>query len=310
MERTEAGDILDNGPAPTPRSRATGIVVSGVLAAAIVIAALAAGLAWWNARPSTSQSLAVVDATAIGTQPVRVVAAPPVGALSSPAGTALPGETLRLIVGGDPGAAVEVVPAPADALMYVEQREPVTIPPGSFTEVNITVTPVDCSLAQSGLDIAAVISEWGPSGSGHVLLTTDGTPVPQSKAAGDVIGDALVRACSGAGEPPRVTVGAARRSGAEPLETIGLLVDIDVDADRMVATPLDGPGLRGLGSADRRSGQRIPLLWLVAPRASQVELTAFTQIYTVRGGTAYPWVVGVPVTQDLPAMTPLTNSLR
>lgn len=310
MEGTGSGDVLDHGPAPSPRSRATGIVVSGVLAVAIVLAALVAGLAWWNARPPTSQGLAVVDASAIGTQPVTVVAAPPVGALSSPAGSALPGVILRLVVGGDPGTSVEVVTAPADALMYVEEREPVLIPPGAFAEVDVTVAPVDCSLPQAGVDRATAASAWGPSGSGTALLTTGGTPVPQSEAAGEVISDALARACSGAGEQPRVTVTAARRGGAEPLETIGLIIDIDADADRLVATPLDGPGLRGLGSADRRTGERIPLLWLVSPRAGEDELTAYAQIFTVRSGTAYPWVVGIRVTDDLPAMTPLTTSIR
>ncbi len=83
-------------------------------------------------------------------------------------------------------------------------------------------------------------------------------------------------------------------------------------ADRLVVTPLDGPGLRGLGSADRRKGDRIPLLWLVAPRAEHNDdfPTAYAQVFVVRGETAYPWIVGIPVTEDLPAMTPLTTSIR
>jgi hypothetical protein len=30
----------------------------------------------------------------------------------------------------------------------------------------------------------------------------------------------------------------------------------------------------------------------------------------VRGATAYPWIVGIPLTGDLPEMTPLTKSIR
>ena len=77
-------------------------------------------------------------------------------------------------------------------------------------------------------------------------------------------------------------------------------------------TPLDGPGLRGLGSADRRTGEGIPLLWLVSPRAEHNDAVpkAYTQVFVVRGGTAYPWIIAIPVTDDLPEMTPLTSSIR
>jgi len=70
--------------------------------------------------------------------------------------------------------------------------------------------------------------------------------------------------------------------------------------------------LRGLGAADRRSGQGIPLLWLVSPRAEHNDdvPTAYTQVFVVRGGTAYPWILGTPITDDLPTMTPLTTSIR
>lgn len=96
------------------------------------------------------------------------------------------------------------------------------------------------------------------------------------------------------------------------METIGLFVDVEAEGDRFVLTPLDGPGLRGLGSADRRRGDGIPLLWLVSPRAEHNDdvPTAYTQVFVVRGATAYPWIVGIPLTDDLPEMTPLTKSIR
>ena len=123
---------------------------------------------------------------------------------------------------------------------------------------------------------------------------------------------ALLQACEGAGSAPEITVTAARRGGEPPLETIGLFVDIEASGDRFVVTPLDGPGLRGLGSADRRTGEGIPLLWLVSPRTEHHDDVpkAYTQVFVVRGGTAYPWIVSIPLTDDLPEMTPLTTSIR
>ena len=104
----------------------------------------------------------------------------------------------------------------------------------------------------------------------------------------------------------------ARRGGEPPLETIGLYVDIEASGDRFVVTPLDGPGLRGLGSADRRSGEGIPLLWLVSPRTEHNDDVpkAYTQVFVVRDSTAYPWILAIPLTDDLPEMTPLTTSIR
>ena len=293
------GEILDHGSAPSPRRRTMTLVITMVIASGLALAALAAGLTWWSGRPPVSDALAIVGMTVTSSTRVTVVAEPPIGALATPSGTALPGVILRLRVGGDPGDSVEVVPATTDSIVYVEEGPAVTIAPGGFADVDVTVAPVDCALAREGTEL---------------LTTVDGAVVPLTEDVRASFAAVLVRACDGAGTEPLLTVTAARRGGQPPLQTIGLFVDVtvDIDASRLVLTPLDGPGLRGLGAADRRSGKGIPLLWLVAPGAESRDdaPTAYTQVFVVRDGTAYPWVVGIPITEDLPEMTPLTTSVR
>lgn len=308
MERFDGEDILDFGRAPSSRRHATGLIVTGVIAAGMVIAAIAAGLAWWTGRPPTSEALQIVALEQVENTRVTVVAEPPIGALSTPAGAALPGVTLRLTVGGDPQNATEVVTSPTDSIVYVVEGAPVTIAAGAFAEIDVTAAPVDCALAREGTDLNEAGYRWRRPFGIELLATSEGVIVPLADEARGALADALARSCRDAGESPDVTVTAARRGGATPLETIGLVVDIAADADRYVVTPLDGPGLRGLGSADRRSGQGIPLLWLVSPRAEHNDdvPTAYTQVFVVRDRTAYPWIIGIPITDDLPVMRPKT----
>ena len=312
MEGSEGSEVLDTGPEGDARPRATGIIVTSVVAIGLGVTAVAAGLTWWAGRPPLSDALTIVGISVLGTERVTIAAEPPIGALSTPAGAALPGVTLRLSVGGDPDGDVAVAPSPTDAIVYVEQGPAVTIARGAFADIDITVAPVDCALAREGTDLDEDGYRWRQDFGVELLITTEGQTVPLSDAARASFGDALMRACDGAGSPPELTVTGARRGGEPPLETIGLIVDINAEADRLVVTPLDSPGLRGLGSADRRKGDGVPLLWLVAPAAEGNEEvpTAYSQVFVVRGDMAYPWIVGIPVTEDLPAMTPLTTSIR
>ena len=312
MERFEGEDVLDFGHAPSSRARASAMFVTLAIGIGLVIAAIAAGLTWWTGRPPTSDALGITAITVTGTSPVTVIAEPPIGALSTPAGAALPGVTLRLRVGGAPQDAVEVTAPPTDSIVYVEQIPVVAIAPGAFADIDVTVAPVDCALAREGTDLDEAGYRWRRPFGIELLTTTEGTVVPLSAEARAAFEDALLQVCEGAGAMPEISVTAARRGGEPPLETIGLFVDVDASADRFVVTPLDGPGLRGLGSADRRTGEGIPLLWLVSPRTEHNDDVpkAYTQVFVVRGGTAYPWIVAIPLTDDLPEMTPLTTSIR
>lgn len=312
MERLEGGDVLDVGPAPSSRARAGGMIVTAAIGIGLAVAAIAAGLTWWTGRPPTSDALGITTITVTGTSPVTVVAEPPLGALSTPAGAALPGVTLRVRIGGDPQDSVEVTAPPTDSIVYVEAFPIVTIAPGAFADVDVTVAPVDCTLAREGTDLDEAGYRWRRPFGIELLTTTEGTVVPLSAEARASFVDALVRACEGAGSAPEIAVTAARRGGEPPLETIGLYVDIEASGDRFVVTPLDGPGLRGLGSADRRSGEGVPLLWLVSPRTEHNDDVpkAYTQVFVVRDSTAYPWILAIPLTDDLPEMTPLTTSIR
>ncbi len=312
MERLEGGDVLDVGPAPSSRARASGMIVTSIIGIGLVIAAIAAGLTWWTGRPPTSDALGITALTVTGTSPVTVVAQPPIGALSTPAGATLPGVTLRVRVGGDPQDSVEVIASPTESTVYVEQLPIETIAPGAFADIDVTVAPVDCALAREGTNLDEAGYRWRRPFGIELLTTTEGTVVPLSTEARAAFEGALAQSCEGAGPAPEVTVTAARRGGEPPLETIGLFVDIEASGDRFVVTPLDGPGLRGLGSADRRSGEGIPLLWLVSPRTEHNDDVpkAYTQVFVVRGATAYPWIIAIPLTDDLPEMTPLTTAIR
>ena len=312
MAGFEGGEILDNGPPPSSRQRAAGLIATIVIACGLALAAVAAGLTWWSSRPPTSDALEISAIKILGESPVTVVAEPPIGALATPAGAALPGVKLRLTVGGDPRDPVEVTTSATDSIVYIEEGPDVTIAPGAFAEIDVTVAPVDCALAREGTDLNEAGYRWRRAFGVELLATADGLVVPLSPEASASFADALLRVCDAAGPAPVMTVTAARRGGEPPLETIGLFVDVEAEGDRFVLTPLDGPGLRGLGSADRRRGDGIPLLWLVSPRAEHNDdvPTAYTQVFVVRGATAYPWIVGIPLTDDLPEMTPLTKSIR
>lgn len=305
------GEILDHGRDREPKRPLVGIVTTAV-ATGLVCAALAAGLTWWSGRPPTSDRLEIVDAEVVAQTPVTVIAEPPVGALATPAGASLPGATLRLTVGGAPEDSVDVIASPTNSLVYVEAAAATTIAPGEYAELDVTVAPVDCGLAREGTDLDEAGYRWRRPFGVEVLATTAGEAVPLSDSAQAALRDALALSCADAGTKPTLTVTAARQGGEPPLETIGLVVDVEADADRYVLTPLDGPGLRGLGAADRRSADGIPLLWLVSPRAEYDDdvTTAYTQVFIVRDRTAYPWTVETVITDDLPVMTPLTTSIR
>lgn len=296
MTDTGGVDVLEQG-APRQRRVGTGLLTAILVAITTAVIA-AAGIAWWNDRPPTSPQLGVTSVRLDSPARVTIEATPPIGALASPAGTALPGATLRLTVGGDAAMATTVVPSTAEGI-YVEAGPEATIDPGGFVDMPVTVAPSDCSapLAASEADVT-------------VLRTSTGDPVPLGDDARSELRRILGDTCREAGAPPQLTVTAARRGGQPPLETVGIIVDVDAAADRLVLTPLDGPGLRGLGAADRRTGTRIPLLWLVSPEAGDGLPMAYAQVYVIRGETAYPWVVPISITDDLPPVTPLTTSIR
>jgi hypothetical protein len=295
-------DIMDTG-APGSRRRWSAYL-SVILAVAVVMAAVTAAAAWWLDRPQSSTALGLTELTIIGARPVTVVAQPPIGALATPAGTALPGLIVRSTVGGDPARAVSVLAPGSDTVAYVEATPPVTVPAGGFASIDLTIAPVDCALAVDEADLDESGYRWRRPYGIELLRTPDGDPVPMSPSARETFRTALQQACANAGPIPEITVTASRRGGKSPLETIGLFVDVLADADRLVLTPLDGPGLRGLGSADRRSGERIPLLWLMSVFAEDNEpgLLAYVQVFVVRDATAYPWIVAIPLSDDLPDM--------
>jgi hypothetical protein len=294
MSGPGVGEILDHGP---ERESPAWLRV-GTIAAAVALVCIVAVVAVnaWLARDPTSGELSIVDVTVMGESPVTVVSEPPLGALTTPSGTHLPGLDLRLRVGGDPAAAVEVIDDTTDSIAHVTSMPPTVIPAGGYVDIDTTVAPSDCGAIgriEGGLDL---------------LTTSEGMPVPMSGTAQQALAEALDGVCRLAGDAPVLTVTSARYGRPPALDSIRLTVDVAAQADRLVLTPLDTPGLRGLGSADRRRGDDIPLLWLLtAPRdkgqGSQAPV-AEIQVYVVRDGTAYPWIAKVALTDDLPPWVP------
>lgn len=300
-------EVLDQGREPGTRRWTASIAIAAALV--LLGAAAIAGVRAWTDRPPTSPELAVVEFTVLASLPVTVTSVPPVGALSTPAGTALPGLLVTARVGGDPQAAVELLPSTSDSLVHVEEAPPTTVPAGGFVDIDLTIAPVDCSAARQGTDLDEAGYRWRRPFGIELLMTADGRQVPLTDRARESFASAIATSCQAAGRAPTISVQSARRGGEAPLETIGLIVDVEAEAERLVLTPLDGPGLRGLGAADRGSGKRIPLLWLVSPRTEHNDEVpmAYTQVYAVQGSTAYPWIVGIPITDDLPSPPPLTS---
>lgn len=305
---TPGGDVLDVGsPRRAPRWLRP---LSVAIAALLVVGAAAAAVHAWQSRPPMSAALGVTALEIIGSQPVTIAAEPPIGALATPAGASLPGVVVRATVGGDPERAVAVSAAATDSLAYIQATPEVAIAPGSFDTIDVTLAPVDCASTQGTTALDEAGYRWRRPFGIDLLRTSEGDAVPMSDEAREAFRAALDTACTGAGEAPTITVREARLGGKKPLETIGLVVDVATDAERLVLTPLDGPGLRGLGSADRRDGDDIPLLWLVSAFTEETEpgRTAYVQAFEVRGGTAYPWIIAIPVPDELPDMgTALRN---
>ena len=286
MERPEGTDVLVAGPEVTHPGRTRVVTFLAVAGLAAVVGAM--GMTAWLDREPTSSALEVVDIAVTGDRAVTIEAVPPLGALATPAGTTLPGIALSVRVGGDPGVVVEVTGNARDATAYVAPTEVTTVSAGGFADIALTIAPVNC--ARDGIAGTASVSP---------LTTSDGSPVPLAPAARDSLAAALAGACAPSGNAPVLTVTSASYGKPPALDSIRLTVDVAAAADRLVLTPLDGPGLRGLGSADRNTGSGIPLLWLLTTGSEAGGLLASAQVYVVRGSTAYPWIVSIPLVDDV-----------
>lgn len=287
--------------------------LSITVAIALPLGLIAVGAALWAQRADTSSALSIDALTILGPRPITVTALPPLGALATPAGASLPGVAMTARVGGDPTQTVTVTASavdtagPAATTIYTAPISPVTIPPGGFADIEVVIAPVDCTRWSGPTELGEDSDLDRQYLDFSVLSTADDITVSTTPAAKATIAAALRQTCADAGARPDVAVTAARAGGEPPLETISLLVDVGADADRLVLTPLDSPGLRGLGSTDRRDGQRIPLLWLLteAPGVARAQVTTL-QVFAIRDGTAYPWIITIPLTDSYPPMVPLT----
>lgn len=288
-------EVLEQG-SPESRDRrihgAVVVAVCSLAALAILATAGIAGFRWWSQRETFSEVLQITALEVIGPASIKVDdgdAGWP-GGLGTPDGARAAAAWVRLTVTGDAMRSVRVMPVKPNQAVLVSAVMPSTVPLRQSARVDVTVAPADCS--ESG-------------GAPRELLITDELAVvPMTDAVIERLTEVLERICKPAGMPPEI----APRSAVVDVffrdRTLVMSTEVKSAADRVVLTPLDGTALRGLGAADvARPGtsSEVRLSWLLSPgeMSPNAVLTGRVQVYAIVDGTAYPWIVTLPVPRDL-----------
>lgn len=224
-----------------------------------------------------------------------------------PAGIDLPAAVTSVRVIGDPRRDTEVRNATSGGALSVEPVPPTLIPAGATVDVPVTVAPLDCAVTDATLDEAGY--RWRRATGVQLLETTDGVVLPVSDAAQDSLAKILSELCAPAGPPPQITMVDARLDGPWRKQVLDITVTAEADdsAERILLHPLDGPGLRGIGTFSKPERPDITLMWSVAPLAEDTDgvLDALVRAITVVDDRAYPWIIRVVPPAALRSATPL-----
>lgn len=224
-----------------------------------------------------------------------------------PAEALLPSATLTVRVTGDPRLDTEVRSAVSGGALSVEPVAPTLIPAGETVDVPVTIAPLDCAVTDSTLDEAGY--RWRRATGVQLLETTDAITLPLADTARDDIARVLTDLCAPAGTAPTITMIDARLDGPWRKQVLDLTVTAETEsgAERILLHPLDGPGLRGIGTFSKPERPEITLMWSVAPLAEDTDgvLDALVRAITVVDGRAYPWIVRVVPPAALRSATPL-----
>lgn len=195
------------------------------------------------------------------------------GGIGAPAGTAVPGLRMAFMVQAGDEPVTVAPPAAGPVLRATAEDGPLRLDPGQRATVTLDVTPTDC-----GADPAAG-EGWSS------LLGSDVEPSPDVIVG---VARAMRILCAGA---PSLDITPPPAGAASP-------VPVDVrwaaPVDRVVLTPLDDEGSRGLGAVALDSPGTAALLWRDTPdRAGRPHRV---QVFAVVGGLAWPRVVTLPST--------------
>lgn len=302
-------EVLEHG---APQRRGTRRIWIAIVILAVALIAAAAIRAIVTAESGAGEfgiesvelvAVTTVDPNARGSGwPIKV---------GMPADADLPGAQILARVSGDPRQDVEVRSATSGGALSLEPIAPVVIPAGQSAEVPMTIAPLDCGVTDATLDEAGY--RWRRATGVQVLESTEGTVVPVSEGARDELARILSDLCAPAGAAPQLTMLDARLDGPwreQVLDITVTLVDTAdgaVEPERVLLHPLDGPGLRGIGTFSRPDTPPITLMWSVAPLAEDTDgvLDALVRAIAVVDGKAYPWIIRIVPPAALRSATPL-----
>ena len=295
-------EVLEQG---SPRRRASRWLV---LAAAVVVLAVGVFGARLLAEESTAptgpliSSVEWVDAASVDPNaegsgwPIKV---------GMPSEATLPGARLMLTVEADPRRSIEVVTSPSGGALSIQPVEPVVIDAGTPTELAVVIAPLDCAVTDTSLDEAGY--RWRRATGVQLLEELGGPVLPLSDSARAQIAEVLSRLCAAAPEAPRLTMVDAMIDGPWRDQVLDITAEVEATADRVLLHPLDGPGLRGIGSFQRPGSPSVTLMWAVAPLGEDSDgvLDALVRVIAVKDGIAYPWIARISPPSPLSELTPL-----
>lgn len=190
------------------------------------------------------------------------------GGIGAPAGTAVPGLRMAFMVeaGTEP---VTVSPPPAGPVLRATIEDgPLRLAPGERAPVTLDVTPTDC-------DADPAVGEGWAS-----LFGPDVEPAPDVIVG---VARALRILCAAA---PSVSIRSMPGAAGSPVP-----VDVGWAAPvgRVVLTPLDDDGSRGLGAVALDAPGTTALLW--RDTSDRATPSRRVQVFAVVGGLAWPRVL-------------------
>ena len=307
-------EVLQQGP-EEPGSRRRRRLRAGVIAAGATVAAALAILGVRGLMVPEQPTLTVLSVERVAATTVNPNAENSgwPGAPGIPADAVLPGAIVDVAVSGDDVRELTIRAAESSGALHLEPsllrsagrdaagdqaaRSPagdtVELPRGSTTTIRMVMAPADCSavLTERGLDEAGY--RWRQADGVRLLQDADGRALPLTEAARDNVSALLQGICAPAGDAPRITVVGASLDGPPREQVLKVATTVSADADEVIVTPLDGSGLRGIGSFERLSRDQVTLMWRVAPLGEDTDgvLQPHTQAVTIVDGVAYPWVL-------------------
>lgn len=291
-------DVLESGEESPRSGRRLGLVIA--LAGAVVLAGVAA---FFLVQSSTSTSLAVAGIEQVGTTRLEPNAPGSTweGKLGMPAGASLPGAIVRVTVSGDPRALTRVQSASSSGALHIEGREEVDVPAGGSADLTLVIAPADCTatLTPDGLDEAGY--RWRRPAGVQVVEDLNAAALRLTDEARSSLERIMAQLCAPAGASPTIDFVDARLDGPYREQVLDITARVTSDSDRTLTHPLDGPALRGIGAFERPGDPIVTLMWRVAPLGEQTDgvLDAYVRVITVRGDTAYPWVMRIVPPADL-----------